>query len=295
MELSVNKDTKSNRPKVAVVVGSGGMKALASIALFEFLEESKIEVDLLIGCSGGAGVVGSWASGNNASILREQAKKYWGNRELLTSIDYRSLLSIAGLPFGRFDKSCGLIKPELAHKAYKEMYGDQKIEDLKIPTLVQTTDVLSGQPVVLESGLLREAVYASGALFPLLPPISIEGRLLMDGVYSSPLPVMEAVNRGMDVVIAITYEERTTAESRGFFPYFMRTVGYSQQWLQRNQMALSVDLHHHEIVFINVVFDKFISLRSTRRIPEILEKGEYAVNSKKEEILAAIENFSPAR
>jgi len=286
-------NNRENRAKVAVVVGSGGMKALASIALFEFIEEAKIDVDLLIGCSGGSGVVGSWALGNNGEVLREQAKKYWGNRKLLTQTDYRSLLSIAGLPFGRFDKTCGLLKSELAHKAYKELYGDNKIEDLKIPTIFQTTDLLSGHPVILESGLLREAVYASGALFPLLPPISINEQLLIDGVYSSPLPVMEAVNRGIDVVIAITYEERTTEDSRGFFPYFMRSVGYSQQWLQRNQLALSVDLHHHEIVFINVVFDKFISLRSTRRIPEILEKGKQAVDSKKDEILAAINNFAP--
>jgi len=288
-----NNDTgNENKPKVGIVVGSGGMKALSSIALFEFIDEAKINVDLLIGCSGGSGVVGSWACGHNADTMRKQSQKHWGNRELLSKIDYRSLLSIAGLPFGRFDKTCGLIKPELAQKAYKDMYGDTLIEDLPIKTMIQTTDVLSGKPVMLTSGLLRDAVYASGALFPLLSPLSIDGRLLMDGVYSAPLPVMEAVNQGMDVVIAMTYEERTTEDSKGFVPYFMRNVNYSQHWLQRSQVALSVDMHHHEIVFINVVFDKFISLRSTRRIPEILEKGEQTVEMKKDEILAAIENYS---
>jgi NTE family protein len=72
----------------------------------------------------------------------------------------------------------------------------------------------------------------------------------------------------------------------------LRAHGYSHHWLQRNQTAISVDLHHHEIVFINVVFDKFISLRSVRRIPEILEKGKLAVEQKKDEILSAITNFS---
>ena len=286
---------KIRKPKVGVVVGSGGMKALSSIALFEFLDNAKIDVDLLVGCSGGSGVIGSWACGHDAESMRKQALKHWGNRELLSKIDYRSLLSIAGLPFGRFDKTNGLIKPELAHKAYQDMYGDTRMEDLAVKTMIQTTDVVSGQPVMLTSGLLREAVYASGALFPLLPPLSIDGRLLMDGVYCSPLPVMEAVKQGMDVIIAMTYEERTTEDSKGFVPYFMRSVGYSQYWMQRSQVALSVDIHHHEIIFINVVFDKFISLRSTRRIPEILEKGEQAVAPKQEEILAAIKNFSPAK
>jgi len=39
----------SAKPKIGVVVGSGGMKALSSISLFEFLDEAKIDVDLLIG------------------------------------------------------------------------------------------------------------------------------------------------------------------------------------------------------------------------------------------------------
>jgi NTE family protein len=280
------------RPKVGIVVGSGGMKSLSSIALFEFIDEAKIDVDLLIGCSGGSSVIASWACGNDAETMREQAHKFWGNKDLLTRIDYRTLLSIAGLPFGRFDKSRGLVKSDLALKAYEEMFGDRKIEDLPIRSMFQTTDLLSGEPVMLTKGLLREAVYASGALFPLLPGLQFDGRWLMDGVYSVPLPVLEAVNHDMDIIIAMTYEERTTVESRGFVPYFLRAHGYSHHWLQRNQTALSVEMHHHEIIFINVVFDKFISLRSVRRIPEILEKGQKAVEEKKDEILSAIRNFS---
>jgi NTE family protein len=145
---------------------------------------------------------------------------------------------------------------------------------------------------MLTKGLLRDAVYASGALFPLLPGLFVDGRWLMDGIYSSPLPILEAVNNDMDIIIAMTYEERTTVESRGFVPYFLRAHGYSHHWLQRNQTALSVEMHHHEIIFINVIFDKFISLRSVRRIPEILEKGKMAVKEKKDEILSAIENFT---
>jgi NTE family protein len=292
MSNELNQTHTKRKPKIGVVVGSGGMKSLSSIALFEFLDEANIDVDLLIGCSGGSSVIASWACGNKADTMREQAYKFWGNKDLLTRTDYRTLLSIAGLPFGKFDKSRGLLKSDLAHKAYKEMFGDKKIEDLPIRTMFQTTDLLSGEPVMLTKGLLRDAVYASGALFPLLPGLFVDGRWLMDGIYSSPLPILEAVNNDMDIIIAMTYEERTTVESRGFVPYFLRAHGYSHHWLQRNQTALSVEMHHHEIIFINVIFDKFISLRSVRRIPEILEKGKMAVKEKKDEILSAIENFT---
>jgi len=39
------------RPKIGVVLGSGGIKALASIPLFDFLYEAGIAIDLLVGCS----------------------------------------------------------------------------------------------------------------------------------------------------------------------------------------------------------------------------------------------------
>jgi NTE family protein len=287
-----NKEIKSfARPKVGVVVGSGGIKGMASIALYEFLENEQIDVDLLIGCSGGSIFSGAWAVGHNASQIREMSKDFW-TRKLFAKTDYRTLLHIAGLPFGRFTKSHGIIKTDLVHKAYKKVFGDWMIEDLPKRTMFQTTDIFTGEPILLKKGLVREAIYASGALFPLIPPIQIDGRWLMDGVYSSPLPILEAVNEGMDVIIAMSYEEQTTEESKGFVPYFMRSIGHSHYWLQRNQATISVDLHHHEIIFINALFNKFIGLRSVHRIPEIIEAGEKAVEEKKDEILAAIRSFS---
>jgi len=291
MQNSSIKTEVKSRPKIGVVVGSGGIKAMASIGLFEFLEEAKIDVDLLIGCSGGSIFAGWWAAGRSASFMKNNVKDFW-TRKLFAKVDYKTLLSIAGLPFGRFDISNGLIKEDVIHKTYQKMYGDKKLEDLRPRTLMQATDILSGEPLMLSSGLVWESVYASSALFPLMPPINLNGRWLMDGIYSSPLPILEAVNRGIDVIIAMSYIEQTEEKSKGFVPYFMRSIGHSHQWLQRNQATLSVDLHHHEIIFIEVMFDKFIGLRSVHRIPEIMEAGEKAVDEKKNEILSAIKNFS---
>lgn len=278
------------RPKVGVVLGSGGIKAMASIGLFAFIEEADINVDLLIGCSGGSILAGVWAAGYTAQEIRNMTDTLW-TRKLFSKIDYRSLLSIAGLPFGRFNIDDGLIKPDEIHKTYHKLYGDKRLEDLPQRLMIQTTDVLSGEPVLLSSGLLWEAVYASGSLYPLMPPISIKGRLLMDGVFSSPLPVMEAIRENMDVIIAMSFEEITEQKSKGFVQTLMRNIDYSHKWLVRNQNALSVDMHHYEIIFINVVFDKIIGLRSIHRIPEILKAGDDAVDEKKEEILTVIEDF----
>ena len=291
MKEEIQQTDQNRKPRVGVVVGSGGIKAMSSIALFEFLEEARIDVDLLVGCSAGSIFAGWWATCKNASLMRNTVQKLW-LREAFAMTDYRTLLSIAGLPFGRFDKTRGLLKPDKVHETYYKMFGDQMMEDLSIKSIFQATDLLSGKPVFLTSGLVRKAVYASSALFPILPSFCINDQWLIDGAYSAPLPILKAVNEDMDVIITMTNEERTMEESKNFITYFMRAIGYQTTWLQRNQVALSVDLHHHEIIFINVVFDRFLSLRSVRRIPEILEAGRKAVDEKKEEILAAIENYS---
>jgi NTE family protein len=91
------KDKKPNaRPKVGVVVSSGGIKSISSIALFEFLEEAGIEVELLVACSGGSIFSGWWATCNDASYMRENVEALW-TRDLFAKTDYRTLLSIAGI------------------------------------------------------------------------------------------------------------------------------------------------------------------------------------------------------
>jgi NTE family protein len=39
---------------VALVIGSGAIKFAASIGMFQVLKEENIEIDLVVGCSGGA-------------------------------------------------------------------------------------------------------------------------------------------------------------------------------------------------------------------------------------------------
>ena len=281
----------NKKPKIGLVIGSGGIKALAAVPLFNFLEESQIDVDLIIGCSGGSLVGGYWALGHNAKYFREHTDELW-DRELFSKTDYRTLLSIAGLPFGRFSLKNGIIKKNKLVNHLKNIWGDTRVEDLPQRMFFHTTDALSGDPVMLKKGLLWQAVYASSALFPLLPALEVDGRWLIDGAYSSPLPIMEAVQEGMDVIIAMSFEELTTDPSKGLVPYFMRTSDYMQRWLRRNQAALSVDLHHHEIIFVNVVFDRYISFRATRRITQILETGDRVVEEHKNEILSAIKTYS---
>jgi NTE family protein len=176
---------EKERPKVGLALGTGGIKAMAGIALFEFLEEQKIPVDLMVGCSGGALVCASIGAGFPPSEIRTLGLERL-QKKLFTKLDRRSVLGIFNSHLGTFDKTSGLLDPRAWQQSLREYFGDKRLEQLSPRTLLQTTDVDTGEGVVLTKGLVADAVYASCAFFPAFPPAKIDGRYLGDGIYSAP-------------------------------------------------------------------------------------------------------------
>jgi NTE family protein len=282
------------RPKVGVVLGSGGIKAFGGIPLFEFLERQGIAIDLLVGCSGGSVVCAGIGAGYSTAEIRTLVSELL-DRRLFEQRDYRTLLGIVSPQLGRFDKSSGILKPDGIRRIYQERLKGIRLENMRPRTLIQTTDLLTGEGVVLSQGPAADAVYASGAFFPVLPPLYMDGRWLADGVYSSPIPVLEAVKRNMDVIIAIDFKERVTSEPQGFLDCFHRYTDSAMSTLKRSQMFLAIEMHHYEIITIEVGFDHTVNLRNVEELPAILEAGEQAVAAHQGEILTAIKNFTNAQ
>ncbi len=274
-----------------MVLGGGGLKCFAALALFELLDEIELEIDLLVGCSGGGLAAAARSAGFSPAEMRALIDEF-ADREIFSSVDYRTLLGLAHLPFGRFDKGAGVLKADRLRQAYQQVFKDLKLEDLRPTTLLQTTDILTGEGIVLSQGPVTDALCATTALFPLLPPTCVEGRWLIDGAYSSLVPVMEAVNRNMDVIIVFSVSTQSAANPGGFFEYFSNLINRTQIAHVRQEMALAIDLHHHEIVIVNVPFYQDIQMWDVDKVPVVLETGQKVVEQKKEEILSAIASFS---
>src|SRR5207249_3019350 len=60
-----------------------------------------------------------------------------------------------------------------------------------------------GEEVLMQTGSLRRAVSGSSAVPGLLPPVPLDGRLLIDGGWMSKVPVIPALRLGADLVIAV--------------------------------------------------------------------------------------------
>jgi len=271
-------------------LSSGGLKPVAAVSLFEFLDEQSIPVDLMVGCSAGSIISALRGIGCGTQEMIDffrgvERFKPFGH------IDYRALLGLAKLPFGKFDMHSGILRPRKYRSILKETFGDTRIEDLRPKVLMQTTDVSTGEGVILDRGLVCDAIYASSALFPLLPPIEFEGRWLSDGYYTSPLPVSEAVKHGMDVIIAVTFFDPIDMGACSYTACLSNYYSIQGDATTRYQMALSIDMHSHEIVIIQVPFKRPVNIWDIEHIPEIVELGRIAVDARKNDILSAIKHF----
>lgn len=279
------------KPKISVVLSSGGMKALAAVPLFEFLDLNSIPIDLMVGCSGGSIMSALRGMGCGTQEIIEFFKGVERFKPF-THMDYRALLGLAKLPFGKFDMRSGLLRPKKYRSILEETFGETRIEDLHPKVLLQATDVSTGEGVILDKGLVRDALYASSALFPLLPPLEFNGRWLSDGYYTSPLPVSEAVKHDMDVIIAVTFFDPIDMRADNYAACISNYYTIQGDATTRYQMALSIDMHTHEIIIIKVDFKNPVSIWDVQHIPEIIETGQIALDARKDDILSAIKHFS---
>ena len=288
-ENGVEGERSDQKPVVALVLASGGLKPFSALPLIEFLDRENISVDLLVGASGGGILAAMRACGQSCDEIRSQLSELSHYR--VFQRDWRSMLSLFHLPGGRFDKSSGLFKPDRFRQMCTDCFGEQRLETLPHKCMLQTTDFDTGEGVCLSRGRLADAVYASMAIHPFLPPIQIDGRWLFDGCFSAPVPIMPAVAFPADVIIVLEVLEQLKSPEQGFQNFMVHTSKIQSQTMLRSQASLSVLLHHHEIIFVKVRFEKYLQIWDFDQLPNIIAAGDAATAKYGDEIRSAIRDF----
>ncbi|MFN0088282.1 MAG: patatin-like phospholipase family protein [Blastocatellia bacterium] len=291
MSEKIPQASEKARPKVAVVVGAIGVRAAAAIPLFEFLDEAGIEADLLIGSSGGALMTAMRGAGIGTDRMRRFIDRM-REENPYAQIDYRTLLGFAHPRLARPGIGSALKRPHRQQRLYREIFGTRLLEESRPATLLQAADCIAGEGVVLNSGLLADAVYAASAMAPEFPPIQLDGRWLVDGAYVSPVPILEAVKRHADVIITLFYQEEPKPHPEDLLEANYNILAAYFSRLIKDQTMLSIELHHHEIILAPITFEKYIGPWETHALPKIIEAGERAVDRGKDEIRRTISGFT---
>ncbi len=178
-----------SRKTVGLVLGSGSTRGWAHIGVIEALEEEKIPIDYVAGCSIGSYVGAIYASGALESL-----------KEFVLRMDGKKVFSYFDVVFPR----SGFLNGTKRLKELYSMHTDAAdFYDLKIPLMMVATDLATGKKVVLKSGNILSALRATMSIPGLFAPVKVKGRWLVDGGLVDPLPVGVARALEADVVIAV--------------------------------------------------------------------------------------------
>jgi NTE family protein len=214
------------RPKVGLALSGGGARGLAQIGILKVLEREKIPVDFIVGTSMGGILGGLFAAGYSAEELERIAEEINWN-DLLSDTPPRLSLFLSQ----REEKEGSLfqfrlngfkpyiptaltsgqkltnlfsrlaMRANLTSKWFK--YPHSSFDNLKIPFRAVTTDLVSGERVILDSGDLAQALKATMAIPLAISPVEMGESLLVDGGLVDPIPVDVVREMGADIVIAV--------------------------------------------------------------------------------------------
>ncbi len=184
--------TDSNRaPRFAVVLGSGGVRSIAALGMVEVLAREGMMPDLLVGCSAGAMFGALIAAGHDAENAVSVATTLW-SAEVTRKRRWTAVPRMLFPRLGRFDADFALRDDAVVMQRLEQAFGGVRIEDLRIRLRIAATDAETGQRVVLSHGSLVQGLRASIALPFMFTPVHIDGRRLIDGCVTDPLPVSAA-------------------------------------------------------------------------------------------------------
>ena len=178
-------------PSIGLALGGGFARGIAHIGVLKVLEEENIPVRFIAGTSVGALIGAAYCSGVSTEELEKVAAR----------VRFRDL---ARWTLSRYGFASNLRMLSFLNNLLKV----KTFEELRIPLAVTATDFASGEGVVFRSGPLADPVRASCAYPGVFLPVTVDGRLLVDGMLAHALPTQPLREMGANRVIAVSLRSR---------------------------------------------------------------------------------------
>jgi NTE family protein len=262
----------NNPPRLALVIGSGGVRSVAALGVADALAEAGLRPDLVVGCSSGALFGACIAMGWSGEQALDAAMRLW-SADLTQKRRWRAWLEILAPRFCGFSEDFSLRDAALIRSRVERAFGSMRIEELPTTLRVVATDAARGQSVVLTTGRLSDAVRASMAVPFMFPSVEIDGRRLVDGVTSDPLPVSAARDAAACLTVGFhgALPRRVDRVSRLVAQVTTTMINNLQQARLAEAAASGARMLH-----VNADVDRRIRIWETSAMPRIFEAGKRA-------------------
>src|SRR6202163_1110242 len=218
------------RPRVGLALAGGFARGIAHLGVLRVLREAGIPIDCVAGTSVGALIAVGYCAGASLEAM--------ANVGAATSFT----------DFGRWTPSwLGLATNQRMEKYLTRYTPVKTFEEFKTPLPIATTDINAGVSVYYSHGAIAPPLRASCAYPGLFVPIQFEGRTLVDGFLTSPVPVEGTLLLGADIVIAIYLEAGNLEDPRTVADVISRSFNIIQRhgdiaWRQQADVIVEPDV-----------------------------------------------------
>jgi NTE family protein len=253
----------TERPRVGLALAGGFARGIAHIGVLRALMSAGIPIDCVAGTSVGALIGACYCAGVPLDDMQRIA----------------STTSFAD--FGRWTPSwLGLATNQRMENYLARFTHVKTFEELKTPFAIAATDINAGISVYYTRGPLAPPLRGSCAYPGLFVPIQFEGRTLVDGFLTAPVPVEGTLLLGADIVIAIYLEAGNLENPRTVADVISRSFNIIQRhgdiaWRQQADVIIEPDVKPF-------VWDDFT------RTSDLVAVGEAATQAALPEIKALV-------
>jgi NTE family protein len=252
------------RPRVGLALAGGFARGIAHVGVIRALRNAGVPIDVVAGTSVGALIGACYCAGVPLNDMQRIART-------TTFAD-----------FGRWTPSWLGLANNLRMERYLERFTSKKtFEELTTPLAIAASDINEGVSVFYTRGLLGPPMRGSCAYPGLFVPIQFEGRTLVDGFLTSPVPVEGTLLLGADITIAVYLEAGSFSTPRTAADVISRSFSIIQRhadlaWRQQADVIIEPDVKPF-------VWDDFT------RTDELIAVGEAAAQAALPQILKVLD------
>lgn len=179
-------------PRLGLVLGGGGARGLAHFGVLRVLQREAIPIHCVAGTSMGGLVGALFAAGVPAERVEEEVLRLSRVTEQIRLVDVD--LSAAGLS----------IRGRRIYNFMADLLGEAlTFADLPLPLAMVAVDIHTGREVILQGGLVIDAVRATISVPGVFMPVDLGDYRLVDGGVLDNVPVDVARGLGATRTIAV--------------------------------------------------------------------------------------------
>jgi predicted acylesterase/phospholipase RssA/CRP-like cAMP-binding protein len=183
--------------QIGLALGGGAARGMAHLGVIKALEQNGIYVDMVAGTSAGAMTGTLYAAGLNPEYLVR-----------VFTTDLRPSWFFRQLPDGGYWYLLYKYRRHKFDSMLRKYLGPVRMEQLALPMLTVSVDLVEGEPLVCGAGDATLAILQSINLPPLALPIVDSDQMFVDGGLLNNVPADVLVAKGCNFVIASTVTAR---------------------------------------------------------------------------------------